>query len=277
MTNLTILIVDDEALTRKALKSGVHWEELGIERVLEAGSANAAKEFLMQEKVDLALIDIDMPGENGIELLGWIRENIGDKLPCSFLTCHADFSFAQQAIRHGSTDYLLKPVNYKEVEELILKMAHQTRQRREEMEISRYGRQWLQEREIEGRKHEKMASTTEEIVDGLVIYIRSHLSEKLSLAELAHDAGLNMNYLNKVFKDKTGDTVNQFIIKEKMVLAARLLREGKVRAYAIAESLGYENYANFVNMFKKVYGKSPNQYAEEHREKVEKQQPAGGE
>ena len=96
-------------------------------------------------------------------------------------------------------------------------------------------------------------------------YIRSHLSEKLSLSNLARDAALNPNYFNKVFKEQMGDTVNQFIIKEKMALAARLLVEGELKSYAIAESLGYENYANFVNMFKKIYGKSPNAYQDEHR------------
>ena len=50
-----------------------------------------------------------------------------------------------------------------------------------------------------------------------------------------------------------------------MALAARLLREGKLKSYAIAESLGYDNYANFVNMFKKIYGMSPNAYSEENK------------
>ena len=261
----TILIVDDENLTRRALISGIRWEELGIGSILEAGSAAKAKEILQSEKVDLALIDIEMPGESGLELLQWIRKNVSEELPCSFLTCHASFDYAQAAIRYGSFDYLLKPVNYEEVENLILRMIGRTRQVRETQEISEYGRQWIHERELEGRKHEKAPSSTEEIVDNMISYIRSHLSEKLSLSELAHDAGLNPNYFNKVFKERAGDTVNQFIIKEKMALAARLLREGNLKSYAIAESLGYDNYANFVNMFKKIYGKSPNAYAEENR------------
>ena len=104
-----------------------------------------------------------------------------------------------------------------------------------------------------------------EIVDQSVAYIRSHLSEKLSLSTLARDAAMNPNYFNKVFKEQMGDTVNQFIIKEKMALAAQLLLEGNLKSYAIAESLGYDNYANFVNMFKKIYGKSPNTFQEERR------------
>ena len=261
----TILIVDDEGLTRRALLSGVHWDELGISRVLEAGSAAAAKEILKQEKVDLALIDVEMPGETGIQLLEWIRRELGDNLTCAFLTCHASFDYAQHALRLGSFDYVLKPVDFEEVENLILRMVGRTRKVRETQQIASYGRQWLQERVDEGHKYEKSGSSAKEIVDQSVAYIRSHLSEKLSLSTLARDAAMNPNYFNKVFKEQMGDTVNQFIIKEKMALAAQLLLEGNLKSYAIAESLGYDNYANFVNMFKKIYGKSPNTFQEERR------------
>ena len=261
----TILIVDDESLTRRALLSGVRWDELGISRVLEAGSAAAAKEILMQENVDIALIDVEMPGESGIELLEWIRRELGESLICAFLTCHASFAYAQHALRLGSFDYVLKPVDFEELENLILRMIGRTRKERENQQITNYGRQWLQERVDEGHKYEKSGLSAREIVEQSVAYIRSHLSEKLSLSALARDAAMNPNYFNKVFKEQMGDTVNQFIIKEKMALAAQLLLEGNLKSYAIAESLGYDNYANFVNMFKKTYGKSPNAYQEERK------------
>ena len=265
MENYTVLIVDDENLTRRALIKGISWESLGIDRILEAGSAAQAKEVLNKERCDLALIDVEMPGESGLDLLSWIRSEVSETMPCAFLTCHANFSYAQSALRLGSFDYVLKPVDYREVEELILRMIGKRRTEQEEKQISDYGRQWLKEKEQEGRKHEKTAVSTEQIVDETIEYIRSHLSEKLSLSGLAHEAGLNPNYFNKVFKERAGDTVNQFIIREKMGLAARLILEGNLKTYAIAELLGYDNYANFVNMFKKTYGLSPNAYAEEHR------------
>ena len=185
----TILIVDDESLTRRALLSGVHWDELGISRVLEAGSAAAAKDILKKEKVDLALIDVEMPGETGIQLLEWIRRELGESLTCAFLTCHASFDYAQHALRLGSFDYVLKPVDFEEVENLILRMVGRTRKVRETQQIASYGRQWLQERVDEGHKYEKSGSSAKEIVDQSAAYIRSHLSEKLSLSTLAGSSG----------------------------------------------------------------------------------------
>ena len=265
MENYTILIVDDENLTRKALIKGIQWEAIGIDRILEAGSAAQARKVFETETPDLVLIDVEMPGESGIDLLEWIRTEVSESLPCAFLTCHASFNYAQHALRLGSFDYLLKPAAHEEVESLILRMIGKSQLDEEEKQISEYGRRWLSEREQEGKRHEKTALSTEEIVDETIAYIRSHLSEKLSLSGLSHEAGLNPNYFSKVFKERAGDTVNQFIIKEKMALAARLILEGNIKSYAIAESLGYDNYANFVNMFKKTYGMSPNAYADENR------------
>lgn len=143
MDQLTILIVDDEVLTRRALRSSVHWEDLGVGRVLEAGSSDSAKQLLQKEAVDFVLLDIDMPGENGVALLQWIRENLSAEIPCAFLTCHADFSFAQKAVQYNSIGYLLKPVDYAEIEDLILRMVHRTRKEKEQKEINKYGVQWL--------------------------------------------------------------------------------------------------------------------------------------
>lgn len=262
MKKQNILIVDDESLTRKALIDGVHWEALGISEIYEAPSVRAAQELLRSHRIDLALIDVEMPEANGIDLLEWIRKELRSEMPCAFLTCHASFDYAQAAVRLQSFDYLLKPVDYVQVESLILRMIGKTLSEQEKQQISEYGRLWLHEKNQESMKREKSAKKPEEIVDELVVYIRSHLSDKLSLTELAYQAGLTPNYLNKVFKGKTGDTVNKFIINERMKLAARMLEEGSVKSYAIAESVGYDNYANFVNMFKKTYGMPPNEYRE---------------
>lgn len=261
MKTYDILIVDDESLTRKALLDGVDWQALEIDHIYEAGSAESAREILQSRQIDLALIDVEMPKESGLDLLQWIREELKAEIPCAFLTCHASFVYAQKAMKYDCFDYLLKPMDYAEVENLILRMIGKARKESESKEIKEYGEQWLKEHKEESQKHEKCACNTEAIIDESLVYIKSHLSEKLSLTDLAYRAGLNPNYFNKVFKARAGDTVNKYIINEKMKLAAKLLEEGNLKAYAIAESLGYDNYANFVNMFKKTYGEAPGTYS----------------
>ncbi len=103
--------------------------------------------------------------------------------------------------------------------------------------------------------------------DGAVIaektasYILGHLSDKLSVEDLAFRAHLNPDYLNRVFKKAKGISINKFIINQRMSLAMELMKGG-LSATAAAQEVGYQNYANFVNMFKKVYGKLPSQLGE---------------
>lgn len=262
MDKMSILIVDDEALTRKSLIAGVDWERLNIGDIYEAYSAEFAKRIILGNRIDIILLDVEMPGENGIEFLEWIRNEARLNVPCAFLTCHASFEYAQAAMKLHGFDYLLKPMNYWEVEDLILRMCGNSKEQVEKQRVEKYGKQWIQEKTDEGHKYEKEPSNTKEIINELIVYIRAHMSEKLVLTDLAYHAGLNPNYLNKVFKQETGTTVNKFIINERMQLAAELLKEGKLKSYAIAITVGYDNYANFVNMFKKTYGVSPNAYQE---------------
>jgi two-component system, response regulator YesN len=117
---LNILIVDDEFTAIEAVQKGIRWDKLAISSVYTAMSMNEAIQQLNLHEIDIMLSDIEMPAGTGLELLRWVKEN-KPKVECIFMTCHADFSYAQQAIRLGSLDYLLKPLNYEKVEEVISK------------------------------------------------------------------------------------------------------------------------------------------------------------
>ncbi|HTG67832.1 MAG TPA: response regulator, partial [Candidatus Udaeobacter sp.] len=106
-----LLIVDDEWFAVEGIKSGVDWGSLGFTDIYEAHNVDQAKARLAQTEVDVILCDIEMPGQNGIELAEWVRKQF-PSIPIIFLTCHADFTYAQQAIHLGSFDYLLKPVDF---------------------------------------------------------------------------------------------------------------------------------------------------------------------
>ncbi|WP_169082779.1 response regulator [Paenibacillus sp. PL91] len=119
-----LLIVDDEWFAVEGIKSGVDWSGLGFTAIYEAFNVDQAKARLAQSEVDVILCDIEMPGQNGIELAGWVREHF-PALPIIFLTCHADFAYAQQAIHLGSFDYLLKPVDFDVLKNTVHKALEQ--------------------------------------------------------------------------------------------------------------------------------------------------------
>lgn len=119
---MTILIVDDQEVVLQSIVQSVDWKNLLIDSVLTAAGAEQAKKILSSEKVDILLSDIEMPGEDGIELLKWVRQQ-GLQLEHIFLTSHADFSYAHEALRLGSTDYVLQPAKPSEIEAAIRKVS----------------------------------------------------------------------------------------------------------------------------------------------------------
>ncbi len=116
----TVLIVDDEIHAIRGLKAGVRWDTLNVAHVRTARSLRQAQELLKSEPVHLMLCDIEMPKGTGIELLEWVREH-KPEVETIFLTSHSDFSYAQKAIKLGSFEYMLKPVDYEELELVIEK------------------------------------------------------------------------------------------------------------------------------------------------------------
>lgn len=105
---MNILIVDDQPSIVASLLTGISWHSMGFDNVFTAISVLAAKEILLKEKVDILLTDIEMPVENGISLLAWVREQ-GLDVEGIFLTSHPDFFYAKQAISLGAVDYVLQP------------------------------------------------------------------------------------------------------------------------------------------------------------------------
>ncbi|ANY70206.1 hypothetical protein BBD42_29645 [Paenibacillus sp. BIHB 4019] len=115
-----ILLVDDEIHSIRGLQAGVQWAQLHITQVFTANSLKQAQEIFREHRVDIMVCDIEMPQGSGLELLQWVRQAF-PRVVTIFLTCHSDFDYAREAVRLHSFEYLLKPVDYEELESVIQK------------------------------------------------------------------------------------------------------------------------------------------------------------
>ena len=251
------LLVDDEIVSLQAMLAGVAWADCGVEKVLTAHSIEEAKSIFIQEQPDLLLLDIEMPGGSGLELLSWVREQGYEDIACAFLTCHPDFSYAVDALRLGSFDYVLKPVEYTVLETLVRKMVHQTEEFRKSQKLKEYRDAYVREKTVDAEHSREPALNTEGIVEETSQYILTHLSEKLKVDDLANRVHLNADYLNRLFRRQKGIPINKFIIRERMELAAKLLKESNLSAIAVAQEVGYQNYSNFAVKFREYFGVNP--------------------
>jgi two-component system response regulator HydG len=110
-----ILVVDDEAPQRRLLGDFV--ASLGF-RCQEAASAEQALDMLRASLPDMVLLDVRLPGMNGIEALPHIR-NLSAELPVLLITAHGELRQAVEAMKSGADDYLLKPLDLDELEAAI--------------------------------------------------------------------------------------------------------------------------------------------------------------
>src|ERR1700757_4179005 len=112
----TILIVDDEPAARYGLRRALG----GLYRVVEADSVAAVRSMLVSDPPDLMLLDVVMPGEDGLAFLKWLRDE-GHELPVLMISALDTAKTAVEALRMGAADYLVKGF---ELDELRTRVAN---------------------------------------------------------------------------------------------------------------------------------------------------------
>ena len=110
----TILIVDDEATARYAIRRALEHAY----RIAEADSAAAAREAIVREKPDLILLDVVMPGEDGLDFLKWMREQEHAQ-PVLMVSALDTAKTAVEALKHGAADYLVKGFDIEELRKRV--------------------------------------------------------------------------------------------------------------------------------------------------------------
>ena len=131
---MRVLLVDDEPFITQGLKLLIDWKAEGCEIAGCVKNGNEAIELLKKEKIDLVLTDIRMPGCTGLELIERVKaENISDAY-FIMMSGFDEFSYAQQALRNGCIDYIVKPVDREELLSAVRKVRQLDEKYREEEE-----------------------------------------------------------------------------------------------------------------------------------------------
>lgn len=258
---MTLLLVNDIVLETETMKSDIPWSNYNLDSVFTAYSADDARKVILQNKIDILICDIEMPGEDGLSLIKWIRENEYD-IDCIILTCHADFSYARHAISLDCLDFLLLPVKYEDIAAAVQKVYNRRSRRLNDKRLQEYGKSWLQEYSETGNAtQDEPHRTPAVIVENCINYILQNVSdENLSVSDIASHFYLNPIYLNRIFKKEKGISMSQWIIQKRMELASTLLETTEQSATTIANKVGYSNYPYFSTVFKKYFDCTPSQY-----------------
>ncbi|WNS44172.1 response regulator transcription factor [Paenibacillus sp. MMS20-IR301] len=120
----SVLIVDDEQAIREGLITLLDWESLGFRVADTAANAVEARHKYDLYTPDLLIVDIRMPGRDGLELIRELRED-NPELHIIILSGYADFSYAKRAMSFGIDSYLLKPVDEDEMQLYLMNLSRE--------------------------------------------------------------------------------------------------------------------------------------------------------
>lgn len=120
---LKVLIVDDEKVIRDGIKKVIEWENYGFEICGEAVNGRDGLDKVALLNPDLILVDIKMPGINGLEMIRVLRER-GNECRVILLTGYTDFKYAKYAIELRVDEYLIKPIDEEELEKELVKVKN---------------------------------------------------------------------------------------------------------------------------------------------------------
>jgi two-component system, chemotaxis family, chemotaxis protein CheY len=117
---MSILIVDDSALTRKAIRRIVDMIGLDVENVFEAQNGLEALKVLNEAHIDLVLADLNMPEMGGIEMIYHIRGNEATRdIPVVIVSTESSTTVIEGLLADGAKDYLHKPFTPEEFREVL--------------------------------------------------------------------------------------------------------------------------------------------------------------
>ncbi|MNJ38989.1 HTH-type transcriptional activator Btr [compost metagenome] len=133
---MKVLIVDDEVIIRTGLSSVINWEANGFTVLEPAASAEEALLRIPAERPEIIFTDIRMTGKNGLEMAHEVKKEYPDT-EMIVISGFDEFVYAQQALREGVSDYLLKTSRPDEIIQAALRAKGRLEQRRQVDELGR--------------------------------------------------------------------------------------------------------------------------------------------
>ena len=106
----------------------------------------------------------------------------------------------------------------------------------------------------------EMGSASTALLNKITYYIHEHLTDPLTLSDIAEYFGISKSYLVKLFRQSLHTSVTVYINRIKMEQAAQLLKTSLMNISEIASFMGYQDPAYFSRVFKKHFGQSPSKY-----------------
>lgn len=239
-----VLVVDDEAMERAAVRELLEQRLDALVEVRTAADGMSAVEMAAIWQPDVVLLDIEMPGMDGVKAAGAILKAMPG-CQIVFLTAYGLFEYAQEAIRLGVRDYILKPAEDEEVlnavNKALARLAPVPAEPEEDPAPARSDKNARLMRQVQ-------------------TYLEANYQNEISLDGLARTLDFSPYYFSKLFKQHFGVSFIEYLTDRRVRAAKEYLADPTKSVREVGELVGYPNGNYFVKMFKKKTGLTPTEY-----------------
>lgn len=236
-----LLIADDEDMIRRGTAKYIRLHTDRFEKIYEAENGQEAIDCILKYQPDILLLDVQMPLKNGIDVMR-AADKAGLHPVTVILSGYDEFRYAQQAIKYGAKEYLLKPARAADILACLDRLADEY-----------FGK-------TTGQAAEDTKDQTSYLIKEAREYIAEHYFENLALGDVAEHVGISGGYLSTLFMQQLGCGFVEYLNEIRIDRSCSYLEQNYLKTYEIAYKVGFRDEKYFSRVFKKIKGMSPKEY-----------------
>lgn len=260
------IIADCDNKNLNELKHIIGCSELGFKVKAELNDGLKVLEYITSNKVDLIIMEIDIPKLNGVDLLKKVKcKNL---CPCIIGLSHQEnFYYARQGIIYGAFDYVLKPIQKQEIIKTLKRAAkYLERKNAEEKRNKELINKYVCNELNTFDENQYYLNHPNNIIRKACEYVTLYSNLNITLKSISEQFYISPNYFSFLFKDQTGESFQNYLVRVKIEKAKLLLAETNYKAYEISHILGYSEPAYFSRLFRKITGNNPTVYRKNYEQ-----------
>ncbi|MDQ0088956.1 YesN/AraC family two-component response regulator [Paenibacillus anaericanus] len=243
-----LLILDDEPQILEGMKRILDWELYGFSMIETCESTEEAISKVVDLQPDVAIFDVCVGKNLGYEAIRKLNEL---HIPTKYviMSGYSEFKYAQEALRCGVKDYLLKPVERTKLQEVIEKIIV------EDLggTIGNISGDRLNKDPVLDVSYDSLSK----LVNRILLMIKTEYAQNITLKSVAERFQMNSTYLGQLFLKETKMKFSEYLMAHRMLLAQERIQSTGEKISYIAYSVGYNNLNYFYTHFHSFFGKSP--------------------